>query len=201
MKITVRKCPWTKKLFESDKKYATHLVSLREEHRVNREFTQVLNEHEQIFQWAAHNVRDVDDFEKWMQLNWPHLVMRSWAIDFKKWKKLLPKKVLIGELSNVSMVQISRDDEQPSNSHSCPCGGVTNFCRDPNLPRSYPGWRFRLSFAFVGTKLPSFVSDIFRDTIVKTGNGGGSDQSYTTEITLWADDWPAMRDVKEKKLM
>jgi hypothetical protein len=44
-------------------------------------------------------------------------------------------------------------------------------------------------------------ADMFRDTIIHTGSGGGGDGHPGYEVTLWADDWPAWKLAEEQREM
>jgi hypothetical protein len=202
MKITVRKCPWTQKLFECDQKYMVHLRELRTLLSFRRDIQRAINQSDQIFEWAAQNVRTTEEFEKWFKDNWDVFALRNHAIYNRRWnpnRKL--KKTVLPTLISVSCRQTTPDWEEPRNSHSCPRNGVKNWERKSDLPTTYPGWGFRLDFSYKGS-FSGFVTEMFDGTIVNCDRGGGGGpQSYSTGITLWADDWPAMRDFKEKQKM
>ena len=205
MRISARKCPWTQKLFDNDQKYTVHLTNLRKEQRAKRDIKHSIAAVDRLIDWAANNVRTTTEFEDWFRTNWDQFVLRAHAVYRQRWgstylNRKSPKTIQPIKLISVSMKQLTGDIAFPSNSHDCPKNGVRNWHRDPTLPLSYPGWRFRLSFSYEGN-FPSFVSDMFEDTIVNFGSGGGGPKDYGSEVTLWADDWPAMREFKEKQIV
>ena len=73
-------------------------------------------------------------------------------------------------------------DNEISNSHSCPIGGVKNFVRKPGIVMSYPGWKGRLWTMLSNDAKTrySFTSKMFEDIGIHTGTGGFGAYGNTT---------------------
>lgn len=80
--------------------------------------------------------------------------------------------------------------DQYSNSHSAPLGKMTNYHHDSNHPSGYPGYRGHISYQMIDDS--GGGSNIFRQTGINTGSGGGGGIKYTYEVTLFAADWPML---------
>ena len=83
-----------------------------------------------------------------------------------------------------------------TNSHSCPKGGVQNWCaKDPSKPTGYPGWSGRISGVLVRSKknMSSYpYSNICKLLDLHTGTGGGGNAEWGYDLKIFADDWPVM---------
>jgi hypothetical protein len=93
-----------------------------------------------------------------------------------------------------------------SNSHGCPINGHTNWGnRNPELPRSYPGWHGRIEFK---SKREKNIQDnnTWCDSPIKfsgfhTGTGcPGRINQYRTNVEFYffLDDFPLLKRNKEK---
>lgn len=87
-----------------------------------------------------------------------------------------------------------------SNTHSSPKSGVTNWRREKTLPMGYSGWRGRIRFNF-SEDLPGFLSDYMSRFNIHLGTGGGSHKDLYYDFCLWADDWPAWKELEEQRIM
>jgi hypothetical protein len=146
-------------------------------------------------QRATENVTSTDSFCEWMINNWPALVARgargSWQISYRAYRPHKPQLLLIPDLVKVNLTVrhgIIR------NTHSCPPGGVINWHYNPMLPSGYPGWSGRLEYTVENTEKGKNwgcgATDIFRDSAIYTGTGGGGNQCYGYEVILWEANWP-----------
>lgn len=187
MKVTARKCPVTGRLFDNLEKYRGHLIAVRRSRNNNRQLNQATLLADQAITWATQNVASADEFENWFRDNWSVLATRGIGRS-GLWSN--KRKIVIPQLAGVRMkINFS---PMASNTHSCPQGGVTNWRRHHNMPRGYPGWEGNLSWRHDSANQCSGLgSDIFRDTVIHTGTGGGAGDGYQYSVTLWADDWPA----------
>ena len=61
------------------------------------------------------------------------------------------------------------------------------------MPRGYPGWRGGIEYS-VSHEILGGVVNLFNNTGIYTGTGGGGRTKGRYEITLFAADWPALRD-------
>ena len=116
-----------------------------------------------------------------------------------------------------------------SNTHSCPESGKTNWSgRNPDAPRSYPGWSGRV-WIRVGPNNCSFGSDLFSQTLTYSGTGGAGGYSgpfseisryfwdrygykrpanrypdpliYSYDYRFYADDWPEVASLASQQVL
>lgn len=193
---TAFKCPWTNEVFGTKKGYVNHLKVLREDrihqgirnriqHKIFEEFINQ-GSFEKIIEWIETHPEFF--FDRVVQRGRDGWRDRREHLREKFWIKITYLDV---NWSNTV-----------SNSHSCPRIGVTNWGGRDTLkdgspaPRGYPGWGGRIEFQLSHDL--GFGSDIFRNTGIHTGTGGGtSDNRYGYDVKFFASDWPGL----EKKLL
>jgi hypothetical protein len=159
----------------------------------------VIEEFNQAIQQATQTVKSKDDFLNWFRANWQLLALRGYYCERRHRRIRIPNTQLVTVKWDVDNMGFYR------NSHSCPRGGVINFINgkgDTNKPTGYMGWRGYMSWRYTGND-PHYLcgADMFRDTIIHTGSGGGGDGHPGYEVTLWADDWPAWKLAEEQREM
>lgn len=194
MKVIARKCPVTGRLFDDKQKYSKHLIKIRNNRQLNRYLSQGVQQGDAAFEWAAQNVSSSAQFEEWFRENWKSLALRGvgrYRWSYKSFRSI--SQIVIPELKSVKLEV--KFDLQANNSHSCPQGGVTNWTREAHKPKGYPAWVGRLIWICDAPELTNrgvyLDSDVFRDTIVNIGSGGGNHIRHEYSVTLWAGDWPA----------
>jgi hypothetical protein len=189
MKVTVRKCPFTNKLFETDGEYRSHLSQLRKIKEKSREVARKRREFNDLFVRGGQTVIGPDEFIEFIRENWKVLTINAWKNSFYR------DTDMSGTLPVLKDMRWGRIHYSTSlsNSHSCPRGGTTNWGSKPGLPSGYPGWRGMLEWTVeektTGRRIGG--SDLFSNTVVHTGTGGGGGGRYQYDVTLWAADWPA----------
>jgi hypothetical protein len=119
------------------------------------------------------------------------------------------------ELVSLSFEQM-RWNNNASNSHVAPKNGVLNWSKKETFPdgtpkpTGYPGWTGQMKISIRGDKYTyrgkekfttGFGSRYFTDTPIKTGSGGGGPDVFNYGVTLFADDFPAMAEQREKDLI
>lgn len=111
-----------------------------------------------------------------------------------------------------------RYSDSVSNTHSCPHNGVTNWNQSHNrqkglnLPEGYPGLHGRFDYSAEWySEWEHYYpggSDMWKGSRIHTGTGGGGGykpydpkekrgkglQSFGYDITIFFDDWPAMKE-------
>lgn len=185
--VDAYQCPWTRKVFPTKKAYIKHL-SL---YRINHIHHKI---HKQTFITFRDKFNSLPDFEsviKWIEDNsiWFAINAKNnygW-VDRDKFVIPTDFKIKINEFS-------VKYDENTSNSHCCPRNGKTNWGGNkPGVPRGYPGWRGGIEYS-VSHEILGGVVNLFNNTGIYTGTGGGGRTKSRYEITLFAADWPALRD-------
>lgn len=195
--IIVRKCHQTGLLFESDRKFKTHLKKLRKENSSRRLLNQKLKAIKDIFDNIRMTATCSEDIERMVIANWDTFILsaafrRGWGTlksEVNKHPKLISFNVKFDWSNEVS------------NSHSCPLDGETNWGggRDKDkVPRSYPGWRGTIDYV-LSADPPGFSSDYFSEPHcgIHTGSGGSGSKgrhSCHYELRLYASDWPKMAE-------
>lgn len=195
MKVIARKCPVTGKLFDNETGYRKHLTKIRNTQQLNRYLSHGVQQGNAAFEWAAQNVSSSAQFEEWFRENWKSLALRCvgrYRWSYKSFRNI--SQIVIPELKTVDLDV--KFVQEASNSHSCPRGGVTNWSREAHKPKGYPAWVGRLSWICDAQVLNNrgvyLDCDMFRDTIVNIGSGGGDHIKHEYSVTLWAEDWPTL---------
>lgn len=201
------------KLFEDKKKYQLHLRKLATIRRGEKKVALMEAERE-LFIQKMGQVKSLDELNKFIKDNWKWFWANGAKNDFYRWGHNKTAAAPFHEYVDVSILDL-RWQENMSNSHSCPRGGVQNFDTradyNKGKPTGYPGWTGRIN---IKVKPPmskhkkdpymhdGWGSSYFDNTIICTGGGGGGGgkdcKSYSYEVKLWAADFPAMYEAVRK---
>jgi hypothetical protein len=199
MRVVVRKCPFTGKLFEEKdiSKYILHLQQVRDEKKELREYARLKAGWEKWLRAEQAKVRSFAEIAPWILENQNRLIRTYNAFYAPKkkkdysWNRPFPrgsKFLSINMRANFS--------ELASNSHCAPRGGKMNWCgRNDPAPRGYPGWTGSLSGKLDITERqesPSW-SEFFKLFDVHTGTGSGG-SSFQYSVTVFASDWPGVAE-------
>jgi hypothetical protein len=193
MKVSVNKCPCTGKLFEDDKKYANHLQMLRRERAKDKAEQRVKNGFAEWLAEEKNKLVDPDMIAPWILENQQKLMIACNVLKMGMWdsERFYPKT------DEFTKFEIKvKWNNNVSNSHSCPKGGVTNWWpRDNSKPTGYLGWQGQVWGTLVRNKkhMSSYpYSNIFELLDLHTGSGGGGNAQWSYELKIFADDWPVM---------
>ena len=174
------------KVFEFKSDYTKHLRKLADKRREEKRMIQHKINRE-LFLDKMGQVGSFDELEQFIKDNWQFFRMNAQERDFgRRFRKG------DDELINLSL-SINGFSQSCSNSHKCPRKGQTNwggYGDKDNVPRSYPGWRGRITFSV--THSTSFGSNYFEGTPLGTGSGGGGDECKSYDLQLWAADFPVL---------
>lgn len=88
-----------------------------------------------------------------------------------------------------------------SNTHRCPDNGVTNFSWNADRPRGYPGWAGTMHGKLHRAKrnLHEYPYSLGLNLVgLKTGSGGGGNESWTYDVSIFLDDWPGLKPLAEQ---
>lgn len=193
-------CPWTNELYLTKKTYVKHLNTLRV-NRMHRRAREIRHRKKLEDLW---NQPSFDKIINWIELN-PDVFWKigsgmdinvNWRND--RWNAIRDK-------FEIKITHLSLDySDSVSNSHSCPHNGMTNWGGDKLLkdgtpaPTGYPGYRGRIEWEFT-TDIPGFCSDLFRNTRIHTGSGGGGALRGSYEVRFFLDDWPGIKQAVEEE--
>lgn len=184
MKIQVRKCGFSGRLFESEADYLDHLVKLRRTQRTARRHRRELLAWQDWLSEAQHSISTIDELQEWLNSNQDRIQRMAAATG--RWDKSNLKK------PNQFRFNLKVDySKHISNSHSAPRSGVENWRRDANQPTGYPGWLGQIHVR-AERDWWGWVSDLLKAVCVHTGSGGGGWQGGQYEVTIWEDDWPGL---------
>lgn len=213
-KILVWKCTYDGKLFEDEAKYKAHLRKLARQRAFDRKLMKAKQEKTEFIVNMGDTIKSFDELSKFIVENSMFFFLNgfernTWRID--------EKNVRPHSFEYVTFERMAWNDSV-SNSHSCPRSGVQNwggmkFMEDGTpAPRGYPGWHGRLNIGVRTGEIvrknktwyeDGFGGDYFDNTGIHTGTGGGGGckdgiTTYSYEVRLYADDWPAMAAEREK---
>ena len=174
------------KVFELKKDYTKHLRKLADKRREVKRMEQH-KQNRELFLDKMGQVASFTELEQFIKDNWQFFRLNAQERNFgRKFKK--------GDDELISLtLRVDGYRQDCSNSHKCPRKGETNWggTRDKEgIPRSYPGWRARISFSV--TCSTSFGSNYFEGTPIGTGSGGGGDECKSYDLQLWASDFPVI---------
>jgi hypothetical protein len=201
--ITAYKCDSSGKLFDDKKKYICHLKKLAKNRLAERKINRF---HIEDTQWWHDNfwnhVKSINQLKAAILHHRDVFAARGVKKYFSN------KKLKATPITKINNLYLKWSDTIP-NTHRCPHNGVANWNRRFDLPSHYSGWIGRIDYEVqsfkdqVGTYPGS--SDMWTGTRIHTGSGGGGHhnnknytQKFSYDITLFADDWPAMTYEREK---
>ena len=196
-KITCRKCPFTKKIFETRSGYRRHLLKLRKSRNAERVIWITQRDARNEALEALGKVTTISELKKAVMAQYTNMMIASWGTDTKK--IAIAKKIRMVDFHLTKL----RYEERTSNTHACPRNGVTNWgCKDADGPRGYPGFSGRINYALIVPKsFDGWFAD-FSNTLqqfgIHTGSGGagnvgpkGSDK-YGYDVKVFVDDFPSI---------
>lgn len=196
-KIEAYRCPFTEKLFADKNEYVHHLRMLRlssnreiRRMRLFNEFVEIRNSITSLDQLPGVIEQNSDKFFENALVN---------SIIGEEYIKF-PHQI------NILRISLSREDNV-SNTHDCPIGGVTNWSRKPDLPRGYPGWQGSITFTvtFKGDRKGKHnyndCSDILEGTRhsstggvtgLHLGSGGSGGETSRYDLKIFDADFPGL---------
>lgn len=186
MIITAYKCPDTGEVFEHQSEYNRHRRRYLREQRIAQKDLADRIAYDKLVKDFNDGATSVDDISAWIIANNDLITSQRWNFfgkqtDFKitslKWTKLMYR-------------------ERCSNTHRSPRSGVTNWSCKDDKPRGYPGVHARLEITYSGSSYRLDLHGFLDSIAVNTGCGGGGSGSYEVDVTLFEDDWPAMKTLR-----
>lgn len=201
------------KLFDDKTKYISHLRKLAA-NRMHEKRLEKLESQRVLFLEKMGQVKDLLELNQFIKDNWKWFWSNGAAHEARwKWKK--SGKPEFHEYVDIAIRQLSWQEEV-SNSHSCPRGGVENFDTradyNKGKPTGYPGWRGRIiikvlppTYKYHGKEYigDGWGSSYFKNTTIHTGSGGGGNgkncKEYSYAVTLWAADFPVMYETVRRE--
>ena len=206
MRIQVRKCPFTGRIFEEKDKnlYIEHLKKIREGQQEKRKNK---NYRKEFRTWLINeraNICSIEDIVPWFLKNQKYImkacnnIKYSFDIDdeFSSISSITNDRFYPNDIFSDMKIS-AKYNPYVSNSHSCPDNGVTNWsAQNKSLPASYPG--FEGSITGKLNRLPKHMSSYPYNSAlnivgIKTGTGGGGNDSWMYGVKIFLDDWPGLR--------
>lgn len=190
MKITINKCPWTGKLFESDEAYASHLKSLRHAMRSSREKARLALVFDEFVK-PLYGLDTSDKIVDWLNENYMKVALHFGFRFADRKKPYVPTKddYVVFEFSNLKF-----SPDCPT-THCVPRGQrTTGWSSDsPHIPE--PGWRGRITIRLYGNAYHKdlFDTDHLKKIGINTGGGGGCSEKLAYELTLFTKDFAGLR--------
>lgn len=196
------------KLFEDKLKYTKYLRKLATERQYARKIATQLAARAAFIKRMGDTVTSITELEQFIVANWEWFALNgisNYDYNHPHNGTNLPKQHTI-----VDIAVTLRWSNSVSNTHCCPIGGVTNWGQlkaTPDKPKGYPGWSGTMAATFSvvnkqgkETNHMSCGGSYFRDTTINFGGGGGS-HKIRYGISLFASDFPAMTEARERDLI
>lgn len=199
MRVQVRKCPFTGKLFEEkDKaKYVKHLFELRESMRSERNNERTRATWKKWLDAEKAKILRIEDIPAWFLENQRKIMDACNAIDFDSNFDRRNRFVQEDKFTKLEF-ETCRFDGNASNSHVCPEGGVTNWCaKEKNKPSGYPGFTGYLKGSLARPKKNQHTypySEALNRVGIRTGTGGGGNNDFGYGFTIFLADWPGISE-------
>lgn len=190
MKIQVRKCRVTGKLFEDLDKYALHLQKLRAMLKQERLYKRIRTEFAVWLNEERSAIYDIDDIVPWFIKNQRYIMNAVNALGSNSREQFYEDDVFEDIKLKV------RYSSSVSNTHQCPDDGKTNFmCRDSDGPTGYPGFHGDISGSLNRSKKydSSFPYGRALNIVgLKTGSGGGGNKNWSYGVSIFLADWTGL---------
>ncbi len=205
MRIQVRKCSFTGKLFEEKdiNKYIKHLQNIRAEHRTNRRLKNVSENFESWLHNEKLKILDFSEIPDWIIKNQTYIMEYCNAVLPKTYNHKFPFQPTTDKFEDIKLLRMYKT--HASNTHSCPKNGVQNWERKPDLPNGYPGLVGTIEGKLVRNKIDLNnypTSDLLNILGIITHGGGGGNNQWRWSVTLFLDDWPGLtRAIEEKEIL
>lgn len=183
--IKVWECPKTAKLFRSKSAYVRHLKKTARENitRINQEKEKVALS-AQIS--SLYECKTYNEIEEWLFVN-QDLICRFFSHPNYDSEKF-------GKVVRISLTEMRWEDRIPM-THSSPICMKDNFHQKPEYgPTHSPGWRGRIEFIYENNDRDFPFHDRWRSVNICTGSGGASGNKSSYEVTLWAADFPQLKE-------
>lgn len=198
MKIQVRKCRFTGKLFEEKdvKKYILHLQKLREQKRNERIWENLRNTYATWLAEEKLRITHIDMVLPWFLANQQTIMDAANAIKFQDEYHRRDRFVAGDKFISIGFTTCDYSNNV-SNSHSSPDSGIQNWCaRDTSKPTSYPGWHGYIKGSLQRPKgqhgYPYGAA--LHMVGIKTESGGGGNNDWGYGCNLFLDDWPGLKE-------
>lgn len=191
MRIQVRKCPFTGKIFEEKDidNYIHHLKAIREEKQEQRNNSRVRNT---FYEWLRAEQAKVQSFSEivpWILENQKKLMSSYNAMYCSgdiPWRGKFSKN---SKLETLDMT--CKFTPRASNTHCHPRNGITNWWCNDDKPLGYPGWIGGLTGTLdvLNPRGSPDWSAFFEMIDIHTGSGNGGN-TFRYGMTVFASDWP-----------
>ena len=196
MRVQVRKCRFTGKIFEEKdlKKYAIHLRNLRAERAEKRKLDKVRTTFTAWLNREKKKILHPEDIPAWFLKN-QRRIMDAVTAGFGNRGFDKGRFYATDEFTKFQFETI-RYSPYVSNTHVCPEGGVTNWGSEDGLPTGYKGWATHANGTLKRNKNHQGdypYSSALNAVGLKTGSGGGGNESWGYGVSIFLDDWPGLK--------
>lgn len=206
MKIQVRKCPFTGKIFEEKdlRKYVLHLMNLRERKQKERLYQRLRAEFKDWLKEERSQIKYTQDIIPWFLKNQRKIMDATNAIVLsseydKKYGKQFNSRDRFDDLRFDRI----RYEEFLSNDRVCPENGVLNWNNDPTKPTSYVGWKGYISGSLIRDPKHEYsypYSEALNIVGIHTGTGGGGNKNWGYDCSIFLEDWTGLQhEIDEMK--
>jgi len=201
MRLQVRKCPFTGKIFEEKDigKYTWHLKVLRDEQRTERAHERHRAEFASWLNIERAKELQISDVIPWFLKNQKHIMEATNAITFSGSYDKKYSRGFVTATDNFKDLKFShlKYSDTISNTHHFPDNGVTNWGRkEDHGIMGYPGWRGDMSGSLARAPRNMYgypTSEALNLVGLKTGSGGGGNERWNYEVYIFLADWPGLQ--------
>jgi len=200
----MRKCPFTGKLFDESKiaEYIWHLKSTRDEMRAKRNLNRVKAGFSKWLRAEKLKLIHPDMVPEWFMANQRH-IMDAINAGCRGKNDTHDGKFFADDIfQKVRWEKAPVFNSSASNTHVCPDNGKTNWgCKDGEI-KGYPGWRGYINGTLKRNKKHNSsypYSSALNLVGIKTGSGGGGNESWGYDFTMFLADWPGF-EVEIRKM-
>lgn len=192
MRVQVRKCPFTGKIFEEKDivQYVLHLLNVRAEHQKIRKEKRVRDTWESWLRESKKSITHVDEIAPWFLENQATIMAAVSAFNTGR-----PSEAFDSSDKFLGLQLKLKWNDSCSNSHVAPEGKPTNWDGREGTVKGYPGFigtlNGQLSRGNFDSKYP--YGDAYRLVGLKTGSGGGGNKNHGFGVTVFLDDWPGLQ--------
>ena len=194
MRITVRKCPFTGKIFEEKDvlKYIDHLKRVREKQQKYHRYSCIRKEFSKWLAEERASIREIGEISPWFIKHQQYIMDATNANVFEN-KSPFDKFVDGDIFTNIDIS--AKYCSSVSNTHVCPDSGVTNWgYRDKTLPNGYCGFEGMITGCLI--RPPDAMGYPYGEALnlvgLKTGSGGGGRNRWNYGVSIFLADWPGI---------
>lgn len=169
------------KLFEDETKYKKYMTAYDKEQAWENTRSKI-HELKKVFNEELRECKTFDEISEVIMKRWNDLLFTFPYQKSSKWH------YSSSDSCSINYSFWHNETFRLKNTHKCPEGGVRNWGQSPDTPTSYTGILARMRLDLKSNS--AFSSEMFDNTLIKTGTGGGGGTTYAYDVYIFQDDFP-----------